>query len=303
MNFSYILSPNVKQELERIENTRRGILLTLISPKIEIKIRFKNLIRIIQASLFLSGYEASESQIILSLNERKTDRVAEQVLQIKKAYDFLREECLLAQSKVEPSWVGKILRILGSGKSNIENVESNLDFINVSQDHPVVQAALAFILAAENLPDDNNSIKSSIMLSNVYLYDHGFDFRGLLNLPEFFANDLFNVKDKIKSAKDSHNLSDFIEYYVQAVSLQSEKALEIAGKISGDRKIDSVDLSSRDRKIISMFEVPNVRITNRDIQKEFGISQITASRNLSRLATLSLITRKGKGRSIYYIKV
>ncbi len=44
-------------------------------------------------------------------------------------------------------------------------------------------------------------------------------------------------------------------------------------------------------------------ITNKKVQKLFKVSQITASRDLAKLASVGLLFTHGKGRSVYYTKV
>jgi Fic family protein len=53
---------------------------------------------------------------------------------------------------------------------------------------------------------------------------------------------------------------------------------------------------------MAIVDRPGTRITNKMVQKHFKVSQITASRELAKLATLGLIISIGKGRSIYYTK-
>jgi predicted HTH transcriptional regulator len=127
----------------------------------------------------------------------------------------------------------------------------------------------------------------------------------MVNLQEFFFSDLLNLKQKLKRAREDKNLTDFIEYYIQAFSIQSEKGSRILKSKKPAHPTPNVftKLSDRQIRILGLFTVPEVKISNKIVQKEFGVSQITASRDLSSLAALGLIFQKGKGRSVYYVKL
>ena len=49
------------------------------------------------------------------------------------------------------------------------------------------------------------------------------------------------------------------------------------------------DLNERQKVILGILDQPGVSITNKTVQKRFKISQITASRDLSKLAILGLL--------------
>ncbi|OGK57462.1 hypothetical protein A3H83_03340 [Candidatus Roizmanbacteria bacterium RIFCSPLOWO2_02_FULL_39_8] len=63
-----------------------------------------------------------------------------------------------------------------------------------------------------------------------------------------------------------------------------------------------LSLNSRQREIIQMLEDPKSRITNKQVQKKFSVSQITASRDLAKLTIVGVLFSHGKGRSTWYSK-
>ena len=63
------------------------------------------------------------------------------------------------------------------------------------------------------------------------------------------------------------------------------------------------EITTRQKEIMMYLENPTASVTNKTVQKLFNISQITASRDLARLANLGLLLAHGKGRSVYYTKV
>lgn len=61
-------------------------------------------------------------------------------------------------------------------------------------------------------------------------------------------------------------------------------------------------LNDRQKKILDIMENPELKITNKIVQKQFGISQITASRDLAKMVNLGVLLPHGKGRSVFYTK-
>ncbi len=275
----------------------------LVSPRIERRIRFENLVKVILTSLFLSGKSSNTREVVNILKGVRTDSpITDEVIAIRNAYDHIRENWLLEQQPVTSAGFAKLIKIL-SGKEKFDSNRLNqiLAFINTGNEHPIIQSALSFVLLLGQIKDEKNSIKLASNVSILFAYDHGYDFRGLLNLQEYFVSDLTNLIEKARDALKRNNLSDFIEYYVQVFSMESENAYKRLTAAKQDSN-HALNLTQREQKILSLFEIPDVKVTNRDIQREYKVSQITASRDLASLATLGLILRRGKGRSVYYVK-
>lgn len=301
-NISYVLSPTVKSELEAIEKRRREILLMLLPPKSEIRQRFENETQVIASTLFLSGKSITPREIgHMLLGKTKTQ--TPEVLSLKHAHDNLRINWLLTDKRIDYDAIKTLIKLLSTHDSKLarSEIENTLQFIELGE-HPLIQVALSFILFYNLLPKNNDRIKISINISKGFAYMHGFDFRGMINFEEYVASDLIRFEKLINDSISSRSLSDFIEYFIQTYALAAEKSvLRIRENIKPAAYVPQ--LSKRQEKILIMFEIPDARITNREVKKEFGISQITASRDLSTLYSLGLIFKKGQGRSVYYVKV
>ena len=105
--------------------------------------------------------------------------------------------------------------------------------------------------------------------------------------------------------KSSNNLSGIIEFYTNAVLQQSEniqKRLK-EKKFDTEQQESFFHLTDRQKQILSLFDEPGLRLTNRKVQELFDVSQITASRDLAKLAELNLLFSSGKGRSVFYTKI
>lgn len=301
-NISYVLSPTVKSELENIEKKRREILLVLMPPKSEIRIRFENETKVISSTLFISGKSISArevGQILLG----KSRNMPTDVIALKNAHDNLKANWLLSDTRIDYEKIKSLSRLLSKHDFNLkrQEVDSTLQFIELGE-HPIIQVALSFVLFYNLLPKNNDRVLISLNISKGFAYMHGFDFRGMINFEEYMAGDLIGFEKLINKSLASESLSEFIDYFIRTFALAAEKSLKnIIENITPPAYVPL--LSKRQEKILLMFEVPDARITNREVKKEFGISQITASRDLSLLYSLGLIFKKGKGRSVYYVKV
>jgi Fic family protein len=303
---SYILSTTVTTELLTIENIRKKILIELVSPKDETAARFENHVNVIRSTLLLTGRSISNSEIVRILQSSKYTKENLEIIQIKSAYDFLRHFCYISGKPVSLEKISVLIKILDNGrKVDAEKLKAVTEFINFSKESGVVQCALCFALLYQILPEDSNSIKLSSIVSQAYSFNAGYDIRGMLNIQEFLFSDLKTLNSQLKDAKDRKNLSQFIEYFVQAYSIQAEKAYQmLKSRSTGSLIPPSYSaLSERQIGILSLFDMPEAKVTNKTVQKEYKVSQITASRDLSKLAMLGLIYQKGRGRSVYYVRM
>lgn len=67
-----------------------------------------------------------------------------------------------------------------------------------------------------------------------------------------------------------------------------------------EKYLKGLGLNEQEMKIIEYLKT-NERISSGDVQKLFKVTRMTANRYFRRLADLSIIERRGKGKNIYYI--
>lgn len=310
LNFSYSIAPQQKKDLEDIEAIRNKILLQLISPKDEIRLRWEVSLERIRATLRLSKIDLTLkdlAQAISSDGKKRIDPRWQEALGYKKANSYIQENWILNPRPVTVPTLDQLYSSIKSAKINLDykGTKQMLDFIQVNPpEHPVVQAGIAFVAISNLLPHQANNPKYPLLTSLIFLYKYGFDFRGMLNIEEFIENDATHFNDILNGSRTSGNISDFLEYFISAVVIQADKGLR---KIKGREFITSIpesfyDLSKRQIEILTLLEQPGAQITNKVVQKRFSVSQITASRDLARLASLGILSSHGKGRSIHYTR-
>ncbi len=310
LNISYNISPDLRGFLQKIENQRRTIMLTPLSLKTELKLRWKSTVKRIHWSLSLNESSLTESEIahiLTSSPKKKLSQPQQDVIGYKKALDYILHEWFVNSKPVTIKAVQYIhqLSSIGRPTGSESRLKELLDYVQTNPENPIIQAAIVQIELMNLSPFTAGNERVSILLPYLFLYKNGYDFRGLLVLEKYWQKNIVSFKESIKACLRNGNLTLWLEYFALAVSNQlTEAAQEISSELSHADLFSSFwELNDRQKEILSFLQQPEVAITNKKVRKMFKISQITASRDLSKLVTLGLLFSRGKGRSINYTRV
>ena len=310
VNISYTQSSNLDNLLKKIEIFRREILLRVISPEDELRYRWDSTVERVFWSIALSDTPLMRNEISKIIKEAQpnplspTQRVA---LSYKRALDHIYHDWLSTKKQVNLKNVVSLNQMVSGEKLNIkaEDLRNSLAYFQTSNEHPVIQAGLIHYQIFALSPSVNRNTRFSSLLSYLFLYKEGYDFRGLLVIDEYFRRNFTDYQLILGEAVSRGAQTIWLEFFAKAIHNNLEKALENIRTDHTRLAIPSsiVGLNQRQKEILTHLEIPSTTITNRAVQKMFGISQITASRDLAKLATLLLIFAHGKGRSVYYTRV
>ncbi len=312
INLSYNLSPNLKDSLQKIENLRAKILLTPLSPETELRLRWNTTVKRIYWSLVLHQNPLSKSDIIKLLSntyqtKKRFNDEEKEVLEYKKGLDYINREWLVSSRNITSKVIINLHNISSQGtfKATEASLKQIFEYLQESSEHPVIQAAIAHIALLDLNGFSQGNGRISRLTTYLFLYKFGYDFKGLLCLDEYFKRDLVGYRENVEAVLRNNNLTLWLEYFAGAVVAQLEKALTevLSEKYSLDLQKNFFELNDRQKEIMSLLDQPSVVISNKKVQKMFKVSQITASRDLSRLSTLGLLFTHGKGRSVYYTKI
>src|SRR3989338_35598 len=111
INFSYTLSPLLREHIAAIETLRTKIALAPLSPKTELKLKFEAMVARIYWSLSLSGNPLTKNDIedlmiktfpLFSIDEKakKLSPDEKMVIRYKKAHDTITHEWLVNSQPV-----------------------------------------------------------------------------------------------------------------------------------------------------------------------------------------------------------
>ena len=316
VNLSYHLSDKITTSLKEIEALRTKILLTPLLPKIEQKIRWESNINKTYWGLTLADNKLSKTQIVKLLSSplpKKMSGEEKEVINYINTLNYIRNEWTGSKNLLNPKKILDIYDLLcksvfGSTASYFKSkeIEVNkiLEFIESGKDHPVIQSGLIQIEIIKLSPFENATGRVARILSHLILSKYGYDLNGFLVLEDYYRDDLVSLKEATNSIERYKNATKWLEYFTQGVKLGMEKVLK-NHELTGSEPVRQLGwkLTDRQNKIMGTLENPNQKITNKDVQKIFKVSQITASRDLSKMANLGILLPHGKGRSTFYTKV
>jgi Fic family protein len=180
-----------------------------------------------------------------------------------------------------------------------------LDYLESQKDHPVIQSGIVLsVLSTDGAVTEDAGVIARLVAS-AFLAKYGFDLRGLLTVEKNWMAQDQSYAIALRSHSIDGNLNHFLLFYAQTIEENlNERLSDLSNnKFHQDFPAAFWDLNDRQKQILAVLEEPAVSITNKKVQGLFGVSQITASRDLSKLHTLGLIIPHGKGRSVSYTRV
>lgn len=311
LNISYNISPKLKEYLTKIEIIRKQILLTPISPKSELKLRWEATFNRIYAALKLSGNPLKKQEMLKLLSEimhKKLSDEQKEVLGYKKALDEISRNWPGSDNLVQAKDLVELHKLIGSGRLRVPlaGLQHVLDYLQARLENPIIQAAIVNIeMEKMQLFVESNKLIAHLA-SLIFLYKFGYDFRGFLTYETEWLEDNNNFKENYERAFNSTNLTLWLEYFASCILKQMELVVQSLSKPRSqilDIRETFWELNERQKSILSFLDSPQATISNRQIQKSFKTSQITASRDLAKLTNLGFLFSHGKGRSVYYTKI
>lgn len=316
LNLTYHLSETIQENLKEIDKLRTKILLTPISPKQEMKLRYEANISKSYWALTLADNPLTKAQIVKLLDNplpKKLTDPQKEIVGYLNALSYIYNYWSGQNKQITTRTVLDLYdlsckKVFGSTltyyKSKVNEVEKILNFTQSGNDNPIIKAGLIQIEIIKLSPFENGTGRVARLLSHLLLSQHAYDLRGLLVIEDYYRNDLVSLKEAVSSIEKNKNATIWLEYFTEGIKAGMDlvkNTLENKGlepiKQSGWR------LTERQGKILEKLENPDLKITNKLVQKAFGVSQITASRDLSKMANLGILLPHGKGRSIFYTKV
>ncbi|HLE48888.1 MAG TPA: Fic family protein [Patescibacteria group bacterium] len=316
LRLDYHLSPTLQHNLQNIEAVRVKILTTALSPKHELRFKWETKLLKIYSSLCLSGSDISKKQIIgiLSSGEKKkANREESEIIRYRNCLDHIRNDWMASGKNIGTNDVKNLYDValvpVGSFNPSLFNTKEKdlkkiLDYVQSSKENPIIQAGIVQIQIHTLQPFKEGNGIVSRLLTDLILYKNGYDVRELI-APEI---EMYNRQKSHDIAIDlcikEDSMSKWLDYFVYITLLQLKNvATDITeSKFLTDSKNSNFNLNSRQKKILLFLEAPNSKLANKDVQKMFSVSQITASRDLSHLAGLGLLIGYGKARSKVYMK-
>ena len=191
LNLSYNLSLTLKDILQKIDILRKDILLSPLSPKVELQMRWDTMINRTYNSLALANSPLTKQEMvkILTSGKVKFSREEEDVMLYKRALDHIFQKWLVPGKNVIVKDVLILYDIFCRGRLIIppSHIQELLDYIQAHEQHPVIQAGIASLGITKIQPFSQGNGRLSRLLSYLFLYKNGFDVRGLIEFEKSWA--------------------------------------------------------------------------------------------------------------------
>ena len=309
-NFSYTKSASLIAYLDQIDSLRKDILLFPLSPQQELKYQYDAKQKRIHSLLLLEQTNVPEDEIrqILSPQGKKHVSLFEPAVSaMKTALDFLYHNWLVSNKLVVAIDILAFYEAIFHQVANIDvtELDSLLQYIQVHPEHPTIQAALVHALlygVFQQVPHYELFVP---LVGTLFLYRQGYDFKRFTALEVSYAKNIPLYKSNVLLAQKESNLTFWLEYVANLLIITLEQTyllIKATSAITQQQDTTFLTLTDRQKAILDLFSQPGVKWGNKQIQRQFKISQVTASRDLSKLTEVGLIFPVGKGRSTTYLK-
>lgn len=250
ISFSYTYSQAIKNNLEKIDDFRKEIMLTPLPLSRSLELSWKATTGYLHAWAAL-GYPGMRSKL-----------------------DFIRQNW---------NWpLPKDTSVLS-------------DFLKSGSLHPILKAGIAHLFFAKS--------PLAYLIPQCYLYQSGYDCRNMVCLDEFWAKDSENYMRLLTTGQQAAAITHWLEFFTQAAVYQYGLAHRSVLSPFSETHPGIWKLNTRQKKILDSIAEPGSSTNNRHVQSQFKVSQITASRDLSKMAQLGLLFTYGSGRSTYYTRI
>lgn len=314
LNITYTVNPFLSQTLREIDSRRIRVLLAVVPPNRLRQISFSQWKRRLMYLERFGAMNLTEGAIRKVLTEQKgypTGDPRQILFNYRSLLPSLAEEWTGNPSKVMVADLEEIFRRLSIKVSRrtlsmpMESAaaEQMLTYLQSQEEHPLITAAL---IGCQIVRSETGILSYAFAAAcgYVFLYKSGYDCRNLLVFESAYLRDSRELTAALDEFRTSGNANAWILAVIQAVAREIEALDEeiMRSPPSGFRNREYL-LSDRQLSILNLASAPGTLLTNRAVRKQFKISQITASRDLSKLASLGLLYAHGKGRDVKYSKI
>lgn len=308
-NFYYTKTYELMQQLGTVDELRNDLTLIPLSPKQELQFKWEGIMNEIYYTFKLNGRNINRRTIASLLSPTGKKELTEDerlVVGLKKGMDYIFFNWNLNPQPITEDTVKELFKIIFNEDIKIDSLElkTALRYVQVTSEHPVIQAVVAHIIFFDLFPPLTQYKLFSNVIFLLFLYKYGYTFRGFTAIEKDFVEGKSNYKEIIYDCLKQENITSCIEYIVRTLSSHIGSVIsEVKEKIQSQKPDTFIELTDRQKAILASLDNPQVTITNKKVQLMFNVSQITASRDLSQLANVGLLFAIGKGRSTYYTKV
>ncbi len=183
-----------------------------------------------------------------------------------------------------------------------------ISWINNSNEiSPILVAGIVHYEFLRIHPFIEGNGKTAKALTTLILYTRGYEIKKYVTLDECYNNDIKAYLSALETADKTFDLTHWLEYFTKSflISVNSVKAdvLKLLTISPSPNELDKqLILKDNQIKIINYLQEYG-KITNKETKQLLGISSQASHNNLKKLQKMKIITRKGSGRSTFYVLI
>lgn len=311
---TYTLTVGQESMLRHIETLRAKLLSSVVPLHIERAMSWNSMVLNVKSGFSLANEDVSPGNIERVIESRRSKYHEIEIFSVWNTLQTIRETMTGSPDYLEfgtyESFFSRI-RLKGykthtATDEVFDSLKSTLSYLSPSHEHPIIKSAIIMaVLLHSGLSEKESSLFSTCAIYTM-LTVHGYTCRDLYSPVFGISSDRDSFTKALQSITRSGNLNHWILFICSRIELSLTEALEsvIQSDVSAIPNIKKYSqLSDRQKTILQILEKPGMTVRNSFIQRRFGISQLTASRDLSHLTKLGLISPHGKSRSISYTRI
>lgn len=309
---AYTKNQSLSDKLELLDTLRKDLHVMPLSREHLYARQWNVTLSRISCALTHQGYTLSPQAIEKYLADGSyTSTKAVATRKYKEALNLIRTEWYVTPVAISPHTISTLDSFITQNKrgtlskrtpiEKLYDLKQLLTYIQSGDEHPIIQAGIVYIeiIQKDLIPYSGHLV--GILLASMLMYKYGWDFRELIVLEKILDPHSAEYRYAFDATKTNNNASIWLDFIVDALITEIQALLGVS--TSGAETPFMEVLLPRHIRIMSLFDNPLVRITNKILQEKFGISQITASRDLAKLTDMGLLKVHAKGRSTYYTKI
>jgi Fic family protein len=181
-----------------------------------------------------------------------------------------------------------------------------ISWINNSNDiSPILVAGILHYEFLRIHPFMDGNGKTARALTTLILYTRGYGIKGYYTVDECYNMDINVYLNALKRADDTFDLTNWLEYFtdsfLSSINMVKKEVLRLLSISPSPNKLDKhLILKDNQIKIINYIQEFG-QITNKETKVLLEISSQASHNNLKKLQKMKIITRKGSGRSTFYV--
>ncbi len=344
---NFIITPTLLNSISGITEIKAIVERSRVLPLNEAQLRRQAIVRMAHTSTSIEGNKLAEFQVGKVLSGMSVVADHKSILEVKNYQEALMEiekfsnahvlslsfilklHKILMKNLLEPNKTGHfrpgsifVVDDLGDGREHLRFrgpdskkvaflLNELLEWLKRAEQeqiHPILISGIFHLQFVTIHPFSDGNGRLTRLLTQLILYQKGWDFRKILVLEDYYNRDRLSYYNALNAAQgrkyhEGENITSWLEYFVQGFLAEAQKVEEAITSIGFGRASDESEqvFLSKDELQIMDFLTTTGKITSSDVQDVLGIAKRTAQLKLKSLVFKKLIKSCGKGPSTYYL--